>query len=81
MYCRDTTDAATADTSPACTKLKTYYAGQTKITDRSLDDPEPDAVARNARVLELPPASRTPAWPCSRLFLACARSASTGAGR
>jgi ankyrin repeat protein len=35
MYCRDTTDAATEHIAglPA---LRTYYAGQTKITDRSL---------------------------------------------
>jgi hypothetical protein len=36
MYCRDTTDAATAHIS-GLTKLETYYAGATKITDRSLD--------------------------------------------
>jgi hypothetical protein len=35
MYCRDTTDAAT-DKIAGLTKLRTYYAGQTKITDRSL---------------------------------------------
>lgn len=34
MYCRDTGDAATAHV--AGLRLKTYYAGQTKITDRSL---------------------------------------------
>src|SRR4029079_11217965 len=34
MYCRDTGDAATAHL--AGLRLKTYYAGLTKITDRSL---------------------------------------------
>ena len=36
MYCRDTTDAATEHIA-SLSKLKTYYAGQTKITDRSLE--------------------------------------------
>ena len=36
MYCRDTTDTATEHIS-GLTKLATYYAGATKITDRSLD--------------------------------------------
>ena len=36
MYCRDTTDAATEQIA-GLSKLKTYYAGQTKITDRSLE--------------------------------------------
>jgi hypothetical protein len=36
MYCRDTTDAATEHLSNL-TKLKSYYAGATKITDRSLE--------------------------------------------
>ena len=35
MYCRDTGDAATAHV--AGLRLKTYYAGLTKITDRSLE--------------------------------------------
>ncbi len=35
MYCRETGDAATAHI--AGLPLKTYYAGQTKITDRSLE--------------------------------------------
>ena len=35
MYCRDTTDVATGHTA-GLSKLTTYYAGQTKITDRSL---------------------------------------------
>ena len=35
MYCRDTTDAATEHIA-GLTHLKTYYAGQTNITDRSL---------------------------------------------
>jgi hypothetical protein len=35
MYCRETGDAATAHI--AGLRLKTYYAGKTKITDRSLD--------------------------------------------
>ncbi|HET8774669.1 MAG TPA: hypothetical protein VFP80_12780, partial [Thermoanaerobaculia bacterium] len=34
MYCRDTTDAATEHIRGA--RLKTYYAGKTQITDRSL---------------------------------------------
>ncbi|HEV8148355.1 MAG TPA: hypothetical protein VGP79_18325 [Bryobacteraceae bacterium] len=36
MYCRDTGDAATEHLA-GLTKLKTYYAGKTKITDRSLE--------------------------------------------
>ena len=36
MYCRDTTDVATGHIA-GLSKLKTYYAGQTKITDRSLE--------------------------------------------
>jgi hypothetical protein len=36
MYCRDTGDAATAHLA-GLTRLKTYYAGATKITDRSLE--------------------------------------------
>jgi hypothetical protein len=36
MYCRDTGDAATEHLT-GLTKLKTYYAGKTKITDRSLE--------------------------------------------
>jgi ankyrin repeat protein len=36
MYCRDTTDAAT-ERIAGLSKLRTYYAGQTKITDRSLE--------------------------------------------
>ena len=35
MYCRDTTDAATEHIR-SLKQLKSYYAGQTKITDRSL---------------------------------------------
>ncbi|MBI3684460.1 MAG: hypothetical protein HY235_29140 [Acidobacteria bacterium] len=35
MYCRDTTDVATE--YAAGLQLKTYYAGLTKITDRSLE--------------------------------------------
>ena len=35
MYCRETTDAATEHIS-GLTKLRTYYAGATQITDRSL---------------------------------------------
>ena len=35
MYCRNTTDAATEEIA-GLRKLKSYYAGQTKITDRSL---------------------------------------------
>jgi hypothetical protein len=35
MYCRDTGDAAT-EHLPALQALQTYYAGQTRITDRSL---------------------------------------------
>ncbi len=36
MYCRDTGDAATAHLA-GLPRLKTYYAGQTHITDRSLE--------------------------------------------
>jgi hypothetical protein len=36
MYCRDTGDAATAHIA-GLTRLKSYYAGQTRITDRSLE--------------------------------------------
>ena len=36
MYCRDTTDAATEQIA-GLSKLRTYYAGQTQITDRSLE--------------------------------------------
>jgi len=36
MYCRETTDAATEHIT-GLTKLKTYYAGLTQITDRSLE--------------------------------------------
>ena len=35
MYCRDTTDAATEHIA-GLAKLKTYYAGLTQVTDRSL---------------------------------------------
>jgi hypothetical protein len=36
MYCRETTDIATEHIR-GLTKLKTYYAGKTQITDRSLE--------------------------------------------
>lgn len=36
MYCRDTTDAAT-ECIGGLSRLKTYYAGKTRITDRSLE--------------------------------------------
>jgi hypothetical protein len=36
MYCRDTTDAATEHIA-GLSRLKTYYAGRTRITDRSLE--------------------------------------------
>jgi hypothetical protein len=36
MYCRDTGDAATENIA-GLSRLKTYYAGATKITDRSLE--------------------------------------------
>jgi hypothetical protein len=36
MYCRDTTDVATGHIA-GLSKLKMYYAGQTRITDRSLE--------------------------------------------
>jgi hypothetical protein len=35
MYCRDTTDVATEHIKDL--KIRSYYAGQTKITDRSLE--------------------------------------------
>ena len=52
MYCRDTTDAATEHIA-GLSKLKTYYAGQTKITDRSLEILSRMPSLENARVLEL----------------------------
>jgi hypothetical protein len=36
MYCRDTTDLATSHLT-GLRNLRTYYAGQTQITDRSAD--------------------------------------------
>jgi hypothetical protein len=36
MYCRDTTDAATEQLA-GLSRLKSYYAGMTKISDRSLE--------------------------------------------
>jgi F-box and leucine-rich repeat protein 14 len=36
MYCRDTTDAATAHLA-GLSRLRRYYAGRTRITDRSLE--------------------------------------------
>jgi hypothetical protein len=36
MYCRDTTDAATEHLTDL-SHLKSYYAGMTNITDRSLE--------------------------------------------
>jgi hypothetical protein len=36
MYCRDTGDTATGHIA-GLSRLKTYYAGATKITDRSLE--------------------------------------------
>jgi hypothetical protein len=36
MYCRDTTDAATEQLT-RLRRLKSYYAGATQITDRSLE--------------------------------------------
>ena len=79
MYCRDTTDAATEHIA-GLTKLKTYYAGQTKITDRSLEI-----------LSRMPSLESLEFWNCggitnagvarSQLFLACAKSASTGAAR
>ena len=36
MYCRDTGDAATGHLS-GLPNLRTYYAGMTQITDRSLE--------------------------------------------
>ncbi len=36
MYCRDTSDVATEHIA-GLPRLKTYYAGKTKITDRSLE--------------------------------------------
>ena len=80
MYCRDTTDAATEHIA-GLSKLKTYYAGQTKITDRSLRDSEPHAVAREARVLELRRDHECRRGASRRASRACARSASTVAGK
>jgi hypothetical protein len=53
MYCRDTTDAATEHLT-GLQKLKTYYAGQTRITDRSLQ------ILSGLRALE-----RVTFWNCS----------------
>src|SRR2546425_1698416 len=36
MYCRDTGDAATGHIA-GLSRLKSYYAGRTRITDRSLE--------------------------------------------
>ena len=36
MYCRDTTDVATGHIA-GLSRLKTYYTGQTRITDSSLE--------------------------------------------
>ena len=36
MYCQDTGDAATEQIA-GLSRLKTYYAGKTRITDRSLE--------------------------------------------
>ena len=36
MYCRDTTDVATGHIA-GLSGLRTYYAGKTRITDRSLE--------------------------------------------
>jgi hypothetical protein len=36
MYCRETGDAATAELA-GLTELRTYYAGKTRITDRSME--------------------------------------------
>ena len=53
MYCRETTDAATEQLTDL-QKLKTYYAGQTRITDRSLE------ILSGLRSLE-----RVTFWNCS----------------
>jgi hypothetical protein len=53
MYCRDTGDAATEHIA-GLPGLKTYYAGQTKITDRSL------AILSRMRSLE-----RLTFWSCA----------------
>ena len=50
MYCRDTGDAAT-ERIAGLSGLKTYYAGKTRITDRSLEILWSHAVARKDRVL------------------------------
>ncbi len=53
MYCSDTGDAATEHIANL-PKLKSYYAGDTKITDRSLESPD------HMRSLE-----RVEFWSCS----------------
>jgi ankyrin repeat protein len=53
MYCRDTTDVATAHIA-GLRKLKTYYAGQTKITDRSLEI-----------LADMPSLERVEFWNCA----------------
>lgn len=55
MYCRDTGDAATEHLA-ALPRLKRYYAGDTKITDRSLE------ILSRLRSLE-----RLEFWACSGL--------------
>jgi hypothetical protein len=55
MYCRDTGDAATEHIA-GLTALKTYYAGRTQITDRSLE------------ILgQLPSLERIELWQCARV--------------
>src|SRR5688572_11816400 len=64
MYCRDTTDTATGHIS-GLTKLVTYYAGATKITDRSLD------------ILgDMPSLERLTFWNCPGITAAGAQSLS-----
>jgi hypothetical protein len=55
MYCRDTTDAATEHLT-ALSHLRTYYAGSTRITDRSLE------------ILgDIPSLERVEFWACNGL--------------
>jgi hypothetical protein len=57
MYCRDTGDAATGHI--AALSLKTYYAGMTRITDRSLE------ILAHMESLE-----RLEFWQCARITTA-----------
>ena len=79
MYCRSTTDAATEHIA-GLSRLTRYYAGRTKITDRSLEI-----------LAGMPSLERLEFWSCAgitnagspvwRRFRGCARSRLTTAVR